>query len=378
MKGKIILSLCILILVVVFSTTCSGAEKILFGMVAPMTGDSASFGIQIRNGIQMAVDKINESGGVNGKEFEFIVGDDVANPNQAVTIAQKFQAYDDMLFVLGHNNSGCSIAALPTWEEVNMPLISPSNTMTIITTLGHKNYFRTAIDSDTVSVQLCKLAVIELGLKNVAIIWENTDYGRGMHDAVVKTIAELGGRIVGDESYIPATDRDFSSQITKFKGAKADVVILCSEYTAGALFTKQSRTLGFNAQIIASSGNCDPKYIELAGEAAEGVFTNTGFNPNDQRPKQLEFINAYEALYNRKPGEWASNSYDSVYMAKKAIEMGGTTREKFMEVLHRPDFEYEGVGGLIKFDEFGDVKAKSILYLIVENGRFVGYFPTKY
>ena len=377
MKNKFVLSLCILILAVMFSASCFAAEKILFAMVSPMTGDSAAIGIQMEDAIKLAVKEINGSGGVNGKELEYIVGDDMANPNQAVIVAQKFSTNKDILFVLGHNNSSCSKAALPVWEKAGLPLIAASNMAPDLTKLGYKNYLRVNVTDEVLVNQLSKLAVIELGFKNLAVIWENSDYGKGGRDVAVKAIPELGAKVLVDESYVPGTDRDYSSQITKCKGLGVDCVLLLGEYTAGALFLKQARNLGFNAQVIGSSGNTNPKLIEIAGEASEGFMANTSFDPNDERPQQAKFIKDFETLNKYSPGEWAALTYDVVYVVKKAIEMGGTTREKLLEVLHRDDFEYDGVTGSNKFDKYGDVVGKSSSFLIIKGGKFTTYVPTK-
>ncbi len=378
MKKYFILSVFILMLMFVFSASSFSAEKILFAVVGPMTGDSAAQGIQIQNAAKLAVQEINGSGGVAGKEFEFIVGDDVANPNQAVMLAQKFGSNKDILFVLGHNNSSCSISALPNWEKAGIPLISPTNTNPTITRLGHKNYFRVIANDDIMINQLSKLAIIELGFENLAVIWENSDYGKGMRDVAVEAIPELGAKVLGDETYVPAVDRDYSAQITKFKGAGVDCVLFLGEYTAGALFLKQSVNLGFNAKVVGSSGCSNPKLIEIAGEASEEFYAISGFDPNDQREKQAKFIKDFLTVSKDKPGEWGAHAYDIVYMVKKAIEMGGTTREKLIEVLHQDDFKYDGVTGLINFDEYGDVPGKNSLVLKVEGGEFTTFVPTKF
>jgi branched-chain amino acid transport system substrate-binding protein len=378
MKKNIALSLITLVLVILFSLTCFAAEKILFAVVGPMTGDSAAFGIQMQNGAKIAVDEINKSGGINGKEFEFIVGDDMATPAQAVIVAQKFSINKNILFILGHNNSGCTIAAQPIWEKAGLPVISPSNSANIVTRSGYKNYFRVEAKDEVQVSQIAKVAVVELGFKNIGIVYENSDYGRSALDIAVKVIPELGAKILGTESFVPAIDRDYSSIITKFKGLGVDCVLFIGEYTANALFLKQSVNLGFNAQQVAPNGSFDPKLIEIAGKAAEGFYCGASFNPNDPRPKQAKFIENFEAFYKDKPGEWGAHAYDIVYMVEKAIEMGGTTREKLIEVLHSPDFEYDGVTGLIKFDQYGDVPNLVNLTLKVKDGEFTAFFPTKY
>ena len=378
MKNKFVLSLCILILVVMFSASCFATEKILFFIVGPMTGDSASMGIQMKEGAELAIREINGSGGVNGKELGYIAGDDVANPNQAVIISKKFSLNKDILFVLGHNNSSCSISALPVWDKAGVPVISPTNTAPILTRLGHKNYFRVEPDDTIMISQLSKLAVIELGFKNIALIWENSDYGKGMRDVGVEAIPELGAKVLCDETYVPMVDRDYSSQITKFKGAGVDCVLFLGEYTAAALFLKQSKVLAFDAKVLGSSGCSNPKLIEIAGETSEGFYAIAGFDPNDKREKQAKFIKAFESVSKNKPGEWGAHSYDIVYMVKKAIEMGGTTREKLIQVLHQDNFEYDGVTGKIKFDARGDVPGKKSLVLKVEDGKYVTFIPKKF
>jgi branched-chain amino acid transport system substrate-binding protein len=353
------------------------ADKILFAICGPMTGDSAAIGIQEKNGAIIAVDEINAAGGISGKKLEFIVGDDMANPNQATILAQKLASNKDILFVLGHVNSGCSLSALPIYEKVGLPVISPTNTNPTITEMGYKNYFRIIASDDLIVKQQVLLGVKELGIKKPAIIWENTDYGKGMRDVALKNLKQMGIAMVGDESYVPGVDRDYSAQVTKFKGAGADGVFFMGEYTAAALFLKQAKTLGLNAQVVGGSGASNPKLLEIAGPAAEGFYALTCFDPNDKRPVQAEFIQKYTTRFRDKPGEWSSHAYDVVYLVKKVYEMGGTTREKLIQYLHKVK-AFPGITGVIEFDEKGDVPGKKVMVLVVKKGDFQTYIPTKY
>lgn len=378
MKRNIILTFVLFVLVLVFVSTSLAAGEILFGVVGPMTGDSAALGIQEREGVEIAVEEINASGGINGKMLKFIVGDDQANPNQATLVAQKFASNKNILFVVGHVNSGCSISSLPIYQKAGIPLISGSNSNPTLTKMGFKNYFRTMV-SDSISTRFhVDLVVKELGLSKPAIIWENTDYGKGMRDVAVEYLPQVGiTKIYGDESYVPGVDRDYSSQITKFKGAGADSVIFLGEYTAFALFIMQSKNLDFNAEIIGTGGACNPKFIEIAGAAAEGIYVLNTFNPNSKDSKATEFGKSFEERFGHQVGEWGANSYDVVYLAAKAIEMGGTTRETLIEKLHEIK-EFHGVTGVMEFDEYGDVPSKKSYVLKVVNGKLETYTPTKF
>ncbi len=374
---KCIILLMAAVLLLASGVAVSAQEKILFAIAGPMTGDSAAQGIQMRNGATIAVDEINAAGGIQGKKLEFIVGDDIANPNQATVVAQKFATDNNILFILGHNNSGCSISALPIYEKAGLPVISPTNTNPTITSLGHKNYMRVIVDDDMIVGQQILLAVKELGFKKPVVIWENTDYGKGMREVAYKKLKELNIPILADESYVPGVDRDYSAQVTKFKGTGADVVLFMGEYTAGALFAKQAKNLGLTAQIVCGSGCSNPKLIEIAGTAAEGFYALTTFDPNDERPAQAAFIKKYTGRYKDAPGEWAAHAYDIVYLVKKAHEMGGTDRPSLIKKLHEVK-AFPGVTGTIEFDAKGDVSGKNVMVLLVKAGKFTTYVPKKY
>lgn len=382
-RRAIVSILMILLLAVPLSVFAGGqseakaADKIVFAVAAPMTGDSAAMGIQITQGAQIALDEINSAGGVGGKKMEMTVGDDEANPQKATILAQKLASNDKLLFILGHNNSGCSISALPTYEEVGLPVISPTNTAPELTKLGHANYFRVCPSDELVTAQQVLLGLKELGLKKPAVIWENTDYGKSLRDLIADALEENGFKLLADESYVPQVDRDYSAQITKFKGLGVDSVYFMGEYTASALFLKQSDSLGFNAQVIGSSGNSNPKVIEIAGESAEGLYVVAMFDPNDPRPKPKAFIDKYLAKYGERPGEWGAHAYDIVYLVKAALEAGATDRASLIATLRKLPV-FEGVTGQIKFDQYGDVPGKKAVVLLVKNGGFTNYVPTKY
>lgn len=358
-------------------TTGSNAEGgYLLAVAGPMTGDAANNGIQFQRAVQLAVDEINAKGGVGGKMLEFIVGDDQANPNQGLIVAQKFADNPDILAVIGHNNSGVTLACLPTYAKAGLPVISPVNTAVELTESGFGNYFRVIVRDDVYKQQFAEFAVKELGAKKPAIVWENTDYGKGGRDVTVAALKDLGFELAGDLSYTPGTDRDFSAQITKLKGAGADVVLYLGDYTNGALFEKQSETLGLQATFFGSGDCFHPDFIKIGGAATEGAYVFTAFDANNPDPAIQTFVAAYKSKYDEEPGEWASHAYDTVSVIVAAIEKGGTDRAKLIEALKTVDLQ--GVSGPIKFDAKGDVIGKKIYALLVKDGKFTSYVPTKF
>jgi branched-chain amino acid transport system substrate-binding protein len=337
-----------------------------------MTGDSAAQGLQMKAAAQIAVDEINASGGLAGKKLVFEVADDVATPNQATIIAQKYSLDKNILFILGHNNSSCSLAALPIWQKAGLPVISPSNTSPTITQQGYGNYFRIIANDDIMSRSLCDFAVKKLNIKKPALIWENSDYGKGMRDVCAAALPELGIQIVAEDSFIPGVDRDYSAIITKYKGLGVDSVLFLGDYTGGGLFAKQSKNLGLNVQLVGSSSCSHPKLIDIGGDATENFYVVAPFDPFDTRPKQAKFIDSFLKATKERPGEWGADSYDIVYLVKAAYEKGGTDRAGLIKSLH--DLElFEGVTGDFRFDQYGDVADKDSVMLVVKDKKFTRY-----
>lgn len=372
MKKKIGLLGILTIIFLMSAVSCYGAETIKFLVVGPMTGDSAVQGLQMKSGAQIAVNEINAKGGVDGKKLVFEVADDVGTPNQAVMIAQKYSLDKELLFVLGHNNSSCSIASLPVWEKVMLPVISPSNTAAGITRLGHKNYFRIVANDDIMTNKLVELSIKVLGMKRPALIWENSDYGKGMRDIAMEAIPKLGPKVIANDSFISGVDRDYSAIITKYKGLKVDGVLILGDYTAGGLFAKQSRNLGFNPILAGSSSCSHAKLIEIGGKATENFYVTAPFDPFDTRPKQAAFINNFLKFTKERPGEWGAHAYDIVYLVKAAYENGGKDRASLIKALHDLK-EFDGVTGNFRFDKYGDVPTKKVTVIVVKNGEFVNY-----
>lgn len=373
MKKRLVLLVCISILLLGVSAAYA-ADTIKFLVVGPMTGDSAAQGLQMKYGAQIAIDEINAKGGVNGKKMVFDVADDVGTPNQATLIAQKYSLDKNILFVLGHNNSSCSIAALPIWQKAGLPLISPSNTNPTITRLGYDNYFRVVVNDDIMTSKLAELCVKTMGMKKPAVIWENSDYGKGMRDVALKAFPAMGVKVVANDPFISGIDRDYSATITKYKGLGVDGVLFLGDYTGAGLFAKQSRNLAFNAKLAGSSSVAHPKLIEIGGKAAtEGFFITTSFDPEDTRPKQAAFINNFLKVTKERPGEWGSHAYDIVYLVKAAYENGGTDRASLIKALH--DLKgFEGVTGKLDFDKYGDVPDKAAFVVTVKDGKFAPYY----
>jgi branched-chain amino acid transport system substrate-binding protein len=355
-------------------TAAPAAQPLIFGMVAPMTGDAAEYGTQLQRGVGMAVDEINAAGGINGRQVKLDICDDKCDPYEASLCAQKLVSNPDIFAVIGHVCSSCTLAAGPIYDKAGLTDMTVSSTNPEVTKKGWKYVFRTIANDGMQGPLIADLAVKKLGKTQVAIIYGNNDYGKGLLDALQPAVAAAGGKVVDVETYAPGVDKDFSAQLTKIAEAKPGVLVLLTDYSEGGLIVKQRIAAGLgDIAVIASGGNTHQQFINLGGAGAEGVFFLNYFDADNPDPLVQAFVKKYVAAYNEKPAtEISAYGYEAPYIYKLAIEMGAT-KETLPSVLHT--IKYTGVTGVTQFGADGDVLNKGQFVLIIKGGKFTSYVP---
>jgi branched-chain amino acid transport system substrate-binding protein len=349
----------------------SSTEPIVFGMVAPMTGDAADYGVQLESGVRLAIDEINAAGGIGGRQVELEICDDKCDPYEASLCAQKMTANEKIFAVIGHVCSSCTLAGGPIYEKAQLTAMTVSSSNPEITTKGWKYVFRTISHDGMQGPLMAEFAIKNLGKTKLAIMYASNDYGKGLLDATVKSVAEMGGEVVASETYVPGVDKDFSAQLTKIAQASPEALLLITDYSEGGMIAKQRLAAGLtDIPVIASAANQHEQFISLGSDGAEGVYIMTYFDP--EKPDQLtqDFVTKYLAKYNKKPSEQAGYGYEAPYIFKMAIDKGAT-KETLNQVLHT--IEYTGLTGVTKFDETGDVSGKGQSILVIKDGKFTSY-----
>jgi branched-chain amino acid transport system substrate-binding protein len=285
--------------------------------------------------------------------------------------AQKMVADPRIFAIIGHVCSSCTLAGAPIYEKAGLTVMTVSSTNPVITKKGWKHVFRTIAHDGMQGPLMAQFAVQELGAKRLAIMYASHDYGKGLLDATLPEIPKLGAEAVAVETYVPGVDKDFSAQLTKIAQAKPEALLLLTDYAEGGMITKQRVAAGLgNVPVVASAGNQHEQFIQLGGEGAEGAYVMVYFDPEKPDPKTQEFVKKYMAKYGKMPSEQAGYGYEAPYIYKQAIEMGAT-KETLHEYMHK--VEYDGLTGVTKFDETGDVVGKGQAILVVKNGKFTSY-----
>jgi branched-chain amino acid transport system substrate-binding protein len=351
-------------------------EMIKFAAAGPMTGTNAETGIRMRAGIELAAQEINAAGGIGGKKVVVDFYDDEGKPEGAASVAQKIVSDPSVFAVIGHINSSASMAALPIYARAGLTETSGNSSSWKVSHLGFKNFFRIIINDLGQAPVLVEHVVTKENRKRLAIIYENSDYGKGAYQSALETAKRLGVEVVAAETYAPGVDRDFASQLTKIKAANPDALILCGQYGEGGPILSQAYRLGLikddNSVLkVGFDGLRQSSFIGLAGEkAADGILIFASFDSLSDAPKAAEFRQKTEKLFGHPPTEQEAHNYDIVYLYKAAIE-SGATKETLPDVLR--NIKFDGVSGHVEFDENGDVKGKQMVIFTVQDGKFVAY-----
>ena len=353
-------------------TTASAARAdIKLGVFGPMTGDAAGYGQSLREVVDLVVKEMNAAGGAIGQKLVAIYGDDAGKPEQAVSVAKRLTTSDEVLVMLGSISSPASFAASQVAAQTETTQIVISGTAQRITTQGIPWVFRSALPDTKFTADLVDFIHEKFpDKKKVAFIYVNDDFGKGGFDGFKRRGDQLGFKVVAEEKYTRG-DLDFTSQLSRIKASGADILVDWSRYTEGALIVKQTRQMGIELTYFGSDGQAHPKFRELAGSAAEGVYYPTHFSVTavgDNKVAQ-DFIAKIRAAYNKDPDYVHAQGYDAMTATMQALQKAqAVDRTKFRDALKT--VEFEGVRGHFKFDEKGDPTLKAIV-VVVQNGQEV-------
>ncbi|MFK8251258.1 ABC transporter substrate-binding protein [Ancylobacter terrae] len=341
----------------------------------PMTGPSAETGQRMKAGIELAVKEINAAGGIKGKTLVVDFYDDEGKPESAAAVAQKIASDSAVVGVIGHINSSATMAAMPIYKRAGLTEISGNSSAFKVTHMGYDNIFRVIINDQGQAPVAMKHIVEKEGRKKIAIIYENSDYGKGAMESAKKTAESLGAKVVAAETYQPGVDRDFAAQLTKIMAASPDALFLAGQYGEGGAIFNQAYRLGLttDGKVLKAGfdGLRQGPFIDLAGkDAVEGLLIFASFNSLSDAPKTAEFREKTQRLFGHPPTEQEAHNYDVTFIYKAALE-AGATKETMTEFVRKTNME--GVSGHLQFDENGDVKGKEMVIFTVKDGKFAPY-----
>jgi branched-chain amino acid transport system substrate-binding protein len=325
-------------------------EAINIGVVAPLTGDAAIYGISLLESVQLAVDTVNAKGGVSGSQLVVIPEDGQCDGISAASAAQKLISTNKVSIIIGGACSGETLAMAPIAEQAKVLLVSPGASAAAISDAGDY-VFRVSV-SDTLSSQ--KLADIISGHKHrsVAVISEQTEYAQGLGSGFIKNITQKGVEVISNESYNSDT-RDFKSLALKVASKKPDAIFINPQTGAnGYRLVKALRDMGSTAEMYAYFISGDD-FVTPDG-VTEGVYIlDVGSVSNDQLAQ--DFNSAFMQKFGHKPGyaAYGTLTYDTTKIILNALRESGNTADVLRDYLYTMK-PYTGIAGNLTFDKNGD------------------------
>ena len=350
-------------------------DPILIGVSGPLTGQYAQYGAQWKKGFDLALDEINASGGINGRPLAYEFEDTQSDPRQTVTVARKFVADERIVVEVGDFSSAASMAASPIYQAAQMVQFGFTNSHPDFTKGGDFVWSNAVNQAD--EMPLLANFLRDLGLKKIAILHLNSDWGRTAKDLLVEAIKQRSGEVVGSEAYL-ADEKDFRSAIVRLRGANPDSIALISYYPDGAQLTRQIRQAGITLPIVAGGSIYSPKFLELGGADVNGVLTTVPFFPDDPRPLVQKFVKSFEAKFGAQPDAYNGRAYDTIILLASVMRQFGSDRKAIQQGLGKIKDVPSVVYGAVTFDtETRRVANPLVSRIEVKNGKWVAYEGAK-
>jgi len=348
-------------------------ETIKIGFFAPITGPAAADGMSAKNAVELGVKEVNEGGGINGKKVDLILYDDRLKAEEAVAIANKLIEKDKVAGVVSGSYSGPTRVVAPILQKAGMPMVAgyavhPDVTWNPNTKKPNDFIFRNGFLGEVEGAAAAEFAVKDLKAKRMSIIAMDNDFGRSISAGFAERAEKLGAAILTKQMYKFPGEKDFRPYLTTIKEGNPDVIFAAGYYSEAASIVRQAKELGIKSQILGEEGFDSPKFLEIAGDAAEGVIIATNLDRDDPRPLVQNFLKNYRAAFGHDADMVGASSYDAFMILVHAIKKAGTDPKAIRNALLETK-DYNGLTGKISRFVQGEV-VKPVQIQVVKDGKF--------
>jgi branched-chain amino acid transport system substrate-binding protein len=334
-----------------FALAGTAVAQVKIGVEGPITGPNAAFGAQLKNGAEQAVADINAAGGILKQQIAISFGDDVSDPKQGVSVANKFVG-DGVKFVVGAFNSGVTMPSSEVYQENGILEITPASTNPQVTERGMWNIFRTCGRDDQQGAVAGAYIVKHFKGKKIAVVHDKTTYGKGLADETKKTINKGGIKEVLYEG-VNTGEKDYSALVSKIKQSGADLVYWGGLHTEGGLIVRQMRDQGVKAPLMGGDGITTDEFASIGGPGVEGTLMTYG--PDARNNPAAKAVVAKFRANKFEPEAYTLYSYAAVQIIKEAAEAAKSLDPKKVAEKMHSGMKFKTVIGDISYDKKGDV-----------------------
>ncbi|MGX5714499.1 branched-chain amino acid ABC transporter substrate-binding protein [Arthrobacter sp. MAHUQ-56] len=343
--------------------TCPASTTIAYA--GAQTGPNAQLGVNIFNGVQLAIDQHNKAN--PGCQVQFKKFDTEGDPNKATGPVTQMVSETDIIGVIGLPFSGESKATGNIFEQKGLVHITPSATNPTLTENGWTTFFRGLGNDAVQGPAAAKFLTDKIGAKKVYLVQDDSDYGIGLGTS---TSAGLGSALTGTEK-VTTGQKDFSAVISKIMNAKADAVYYAGYYAEGAPFAQQLVGKGFTGTFVGPDGVKDDQFIKQAGDASNNAYFTCPCLPGELIP---DFASAYKEISKgAEPGTYSIEGYDAATVLLSGIDAGKQSRADLLSWVK--SYDKDGLSKHYKWDAKGELQAPTVYGYKVENGKIVPVGP---
>jgi branched-chain amino acid transport system substrate-binding protein len=366
-----------LILALSTATYAVAGEVIKVGAILAVTGGASFLGAPEAKTLQMLVDEVNAKGGVNGHKIELIIKDSAANPEKAISFAKQLIEEEKVFAIIGPSTSGETMKIKNISEEAKSILLSCAAAEVIVNPVA-KYVFKTP-QKDSFAVRKIYMQMQKMGITKIGVVAGNTGFGKAGKAQLEMIAPEYDIEVLISEVYDKKAT-DLTAVVTKLKGANVQAVINWSIVPAQSIVAKNMKQIGLNVPLFQSHGFGNIKYVEAAGEAAEGIIFPAGrllvanvlSDDNVQKPVLMKYKKDFESKFNEAASTFGGHAYDAFMILVKAIEQAGPDKEKVRDAIENMK-GFVGTGGVFNFspDDHNGLGIDSFEMLTVKDGKFV-------
>lgn len=357
-------------------TTNANAPKdpIKIGIIAPLTGTEAEFGIRQKYGYTLALEEINNAGGINGRKVELEIVDDKSNVQEAAKDVDQLANQAKVQVIVGSYSSGNGLAIVKKATSYNIPVVLPTATAKNVTETGSKYAFRVCATSEGYAQVVADFLKTRPDAKTLAIIYEDQNFGTSAAKAMEDVLKGSDIQIVAKEQY-SAKAVDYKPLLNRVKAKNPDAIYFASYLLDATTLMKQAHEVDLNVKYYTAAGTgfSTPDFVKSAGKDAEYTLAAGQWSPSVAWKGAKEFADTIQQKFNVTPGYYEIEGYASLMVAKAAIEKAGVyDKEKIRDAL--AGLQLDTSFGPIKFDAKGDNAHPTILTQI-QDGKFTTVFP---
>lgn len=354
-------------------TALAYGQDIPVGFFAPITGPAAADGASAKNAVELGLKEVNDAGGISGKKINLIIYDDRMNPQEAVAIANKLIEKDKVIGVVSGSYSAPTRVTAPIFQKAGIPMVAgyavhPDVTWDPREKKPNDFCFRNGFLGEIEGAAAAEFAVKNLKAKKVSLIFMDNDFGRAISSGFADRAEKLGAKVLTKQMYKFPGEKDFRPYLTRIKEGNPDLIFAAGYYNEAASIVRQAKELGVTSKIMGEEGFDSPKFLEIAGPAAEGVVIATNLDRDDPRPLVQNFLKNYRKAYNEDADMVGASSYDAFMILVNAIKKAGTDPKAIQKALLETK-DYNGLTGKISRFVQGEV-VKPVQIQVVKGGKF--------